>query len=179
MLRINLTTGHLPRFMQGRYSSPQRSVREARSEPPGSLLRHNAIFNLHHRADAQSAPAPALLYHAPPASDPHLAPAASVAAPGALLECNDRKRNRTRASAFGCRGSHSLVSRQLINSHFYSMLHIYPVWPKPLRSVLYCSGREAAHSSILDRTMFLWVPSQLLSLGSQVIYYLLSAEVHA
>ncbi|CAL5222154.1 g4479 [Coccomyxa viridis] len=68
--------------LMGAYSHPQSSVGSTRPEPPGSLLRHNALLNLHSNPATRRAPAPAPMSYSGSASTPHIAPAISVAAPG-------------------------------------------------------------------------------------------------
>ncbi len=84
-LRTDPISKYPSAFLQGAYSHPRSSVGSTKPEPPGSLLRHNALLNLHSNPAMHKAPAPAPMSFSGPASTPHIAPATSVAAPGVLL----------------------------------------------------------------------------------------------
>lgn len=80
MLGLGSRTRSLTQGSYGNASSGGRM----RSEPPGSLIRHNALIGLHQHPIAHLAPAPAPAFNFGPADAPHvaLAPAPALAAPG-------------------------------------------------------------------------------------------------
>ncbi len=89
-------------------------------EPPGSLIRHNALVGLHSHTEA---PAPASAPLHGPASTPHIAPAPALAAPapGKLpgVSLQDKARE---ARGYACIRPHAEAS--ILHNIQYVQCHV-------------------------------------------------------